>query len=489
MYFIGKEGFENRNMAGRENINAYTSGFLKIYEYYPTVKFNMGKTYYMLGMNNYDYTDEVVHYYSDGMIANSKKYGNMEQALIAKEYFEKGVELGEKKGYYVNNLNALINLEMTLGNNERAYELILSAKNSDVELVKQMALINEIVYYGKVGEYDRALQLCEDNIGDIPLLEEYRDSINYIKGDFEEIEPEKTTMIYTDEIIEENKIKAKRNSILVSADILKDIDFIEVRHNYETVNTDNVNFAKVSGKVIVKGKAIPNAKVFIRNWYGISFDQYGRVNFTRGLFNEGQATYTNENGEFSFENVFPGKDYEIVVSIPSVFVDNASRKENEKISLTGGEDIKVDIVCEEALTITAVNTDYDKDQIDNGELKPTSESYLGSICGEEVTISVIAYDSEGKVISRSIEPVKLDIKKKDLNEGEKLIIEGRIDEAYNWLYERLEEEPMNKEYMYPLMRIAYDRGNIEFGDELINRLEEINETGFDKAMRFYYVRE
>ena len=48
---------------------------------------------------------------------------------------------------------------------------------------------------------------------------------------------------------------------------------------------------------------------------------------------------------------------------------------------------------------------------------------------------------------------------------------------------------MNKEYIYPLMRIAYERGNIEFGDELINRLEEINKTGFDKKLREWYLRE
>ena len=48
---------------------------------------------------------------------------------------------------------------------------------------------------------------------------------------------------------------------------------------------------------------------------------------------------------------------------------------------------------------------------------------------------------------------------------------------------------MNKEYIYPVMRIAYERGDIELGDELINRLEEINKTGFDKKMREWYVRE
>ena len=60
-YFIGVIGFEIGSNS-ESNIKTYTSGFLKLYEYYPTFKFDMGRTYYMIGMSNYDYVREVLYY-------------------------------------------------------------------------------------------------------------------------------------------------------------------------------------------------------------------------------------------------------------------------------------------------------------------------------------------------------------------------------------------------------------------------------------------
>ena len=62
-YFIGVIGFEAGSNRNETNIKAYTSGFLKLYEHYPTFKIDMGRTYYMLGMSNYDYIREVLYYY------------------------------------------------------------------------------------------------------------------------------------------------------------------------------------------------------------------------------------------------------------------------------------------------------------------------------------------------------------------------------------------------------------------------------------------
>ena len=126
---------------------------------------------------------------------------------------------------------------------------------------------------------------------------------------------------------------------------------------------------------------------------------------------------------------------------------------------------------------------------EDGSFKMSSEYYLGAIDTEKIYISVNAYDENGIILSKSTKPIEVKLKKKKLNEGEKLILDYKIDEGYNWLYEKLKNDPMNKEYIYPLMRIAYERGNIEFGDELINRLEEINKTGFDKKLREWYLRE
>lgn len=546
-YMIGVLGFESRDSV-KFNISTYTSGFLKIYENYPTMKIDMGKVYYILGMSNYDYMKEILYFYSNGMTLITFKSGNMEQALIAKSYFEKGITIGQDDIYYVRNLNALINLEMALGNNEKAYELIREAKNSKFETVRQVALINEIVYYGKTGEYDKAIELCEENIDYIPLLEYYKDSINYLKGDFDKIEPLPIEKSYTDEEINENQIKARKNSMLISADILKDIDFIKDVKMFDDITLPkDIDFAKVTGKVMIKGKGIPNIKVFINEeWSGIGINSDGRGISTKDNYTEGQTTYTDENGEYVFENIFPGKTYEIIVAIPSVFADNVARVENSHFYLDAGDNVKVDVVFNDALNIKDVTTDYENDEIvvkydkvkdadsyglmlgidyygtytgklvegdsdeikipltkgslqsctmqestedESGNMILAPEYYIGEIDEKQIRIQVVAYDKDGNIISRSISSVKSEVKKKKLSEGEKLILDGKLDEGYNWLNERLKEEPMNKEYIYPIMRIAYERGNIEFCDELIDRLEQINGTGFDKAMKPNYERE
>ena len=126
---------------------------------------------------------------------------------------------------------------------------------------------------------------------------------------------------------------------------------------------------------------------------------------------------------------------------------------------------------------------------EDGSFRMSSEYYLGAIDNEKIYIMVNAYDENGLVLSKSTMPIEVKLKKKKLNKGEKLILDNKIDEGYNWLCEKLKDDPMNKEYIYPVMRIAYERGDIELGNELINRLEEINKTGFDKKMREWYVRE
>lgn len=127
---------------------------------------------------------------------------------------------------------------------------------------------------------------------------------------------------------------------------------------------------------------------------------------------------------------------------------------------------------------------YDEDE--NGELSIVSESLVGLIDKKEIWINVIAYDEDEKVLSRSIEAVKVKLKEKNLNDGERLIKDGKIEEGYKYLLKEHEKDPNNIEYMYPLMRIAYYKGDTELGDKLIERLEAINNTGFDEAMKSYY---
>ena len=328
---------------------------------------------------------------------------------------------------------------------------------------------------------------------------------------------------------------------------MKDIDFVRNIRMYDNDDFDleDAEYGEVRGRVLVGNTPIANAKVFIKiQSLGFSVYDNGVLNFANNNYNESQMVYTNKNGEFIFEKVYPDKDYEIVVGIPSVFVDGVTRRETERaINVGGGEKVNVDITFNKEINVKSVVTDYKKDEIivsydkvdkaesygimfmmngvginavnlasyneeeiripltngslqaysflsydedENGNTVITSKSILGGIEEKDVWINVIAYDKDYKVLSRSINPIKLDIKKKKLNHGEKLIKDGKIEEGYNWLLEALKKEPNNKEYMYPLMRIAYDRKDTKFGDELVDRLEKINCTGFDEAMRSYY---
>lgn len=549
-YFIGVIGFEAGSNRNETNIKAYTSGFLKLYEHYPTFKIDMGRTYYMLGMSNYDYIREVLYYYSNGTTLTSTKSGNMEQALIAKSYFEKGIELGKEDSYYVKNLNALINLEMVLGNGDKAFDLIMAAKDSKNEVIYQVALVNEIIYYAKQGDYDNALNLCNENEEYLPVLKGYKNTINYIKGDIDKIETEGNLVDSQDieKYNEKLREEAEKNKLIVSANILKDIDFVRPIEWYEKeVSTENINFAEISGKVTVKGKAIANTAVILHEqWGGIGINpENGRLDFNGSNYKYNQTVYTDENGEFTFNKVFPNVDYGIILSIPSIYGDKVSRQENvTPISLNEGEKINVDITLNDEIKVNEIKADYENDEIvvkyeeypsaysygvdigvegygiyineitsdneiripltkgslqsflimsqtedEEGNLRLSAKSYLGFIDIDKIYIRVTAYDKEGRVLSKSTTPIEVKLKKKKLNKGERLILDYKIDEGYNWLYEKLKDDPMNKEYIYPVMRIAYERGDIELGDELINRLEEINKTGFDKKMREWYVRE
>lgn len=405
-YFIGVIGFEAGSNRNETNIKAYTSGFLKLYEHYPTFKIDMGRTYYMLGMSNYDYIREVLYYYSNGTTLTSTKSGNMEQALIAKSYFEKGIELGKEDSYYVKNLNALINLEMVLGNGDKAFDLIMAAKDSKNEVIYQVALVNEIIYYAKQGDYDNALNLCNENEEYLPVLKGYKNTINYIKGDIDKIETEGNLVDSQDieKYNEKLREEAEKNKLIVSANILKDIDFVRPIEWYEKeVSTENINFAEISGKVTVKGKAIANTAVILHEqWGGIGINpENGRLDFNGSNYKYNQTVYTDENGEFTFNKVFPNVDYGIILSIPSIYGDKVSRQENvTPISLNEGEKINVDITLNDEIKVNEIKADYENDEIVvKYEEYPSAYSYGVDIGveGYGIYINEITSDNEIRI--------------------------------------------------------------------------------------------
>ena len=72
-----------------------------------------------------------------------------------------------------------------------------------------------------------------------------------------------------DKYNEELSIESRKNRFLVSANILKDIDFIRPIEIYDKVEIDDdINFGEITGRVTVKGKPIANTAVFLNKQYG-----------------------------------------------------------------------------------------------------------------------------------------------------------------------------------------------------------------------------
>lgn len=552
MYFIGLTGYGSDIYINGNKLSTYTVGALKIYDKWPTIKFNKGKTNYLLGMSNYNYNEELFVSHTNGSYSSMEKYSNKEQALIAKSYFGKGINLGENSDYYKYNINALINLEMTLGNNERALELIENAKDSEEEEIYGVGILNEVVYYAKTGDYERALEICNENTVKIPILYKYINTISYMNNDFKLLSANRENLFESNESGYWQEKNIMQNSI-IDHRIIADISFISNIDIMDSSNSKNelvfdesyynsLKYGNISGTVVSKGEPVPNAKVVLGVGEGLKISSIGANNLSllSEDFYKEQVTYTNSKGEFIFNDVIVASGYSVGVYLPSIYGDKVVAKQPKErpiISVVEGETSNVDIVFNSMVNVIAVEEDAEKDEIvvtydsvegadgyalsigfdgrvaytgiitsenemrvpltkgsmqsfstyrwsEDGELgiETDAKDLLGFINGEEVSIGVLAYDSYGNLISTSRYGEKvIKLKKKTLNEGEKLVLQGKEKEGYNWIYNKLLEEPMNKEYIYPIMRLAIEKNEDDYARELINRLEEINKTGFDRA--------
>lgn len=565
MYFVGEFGFNSNIYVKGNHLSKYTAGALKLYKAWPTFEFNKGRTRYALAMSNYNYMKEIMATSSSGSCINLSKLSNMEQALIAKSYLEEGVALGEKDSYYKNNINALINLEMTLGNSKEAFKLIEKAKSSKDEEVFIVGIFNEIVYYAKNLDYDKALEICYKYVDENNVLYNYINTINYMKCDIKALN-ENRENLYTLNEYGYPETKNLINNNVISSDILKDIDFVLNIQYYSENESDfkieekayeNLKVGKITGKIIGDNINIPNMKIKLMPYTsGVSSDWINNnlyINKDR-IFKE-QITYCNENGKFEFNNVRVDESYTLVPIMPSAYgdkvmikIDNVSGenqwvlegedytfnkinvKENEVLNININlnsvvkiENIKIDNKSDEliikynkikeadsygveiggngvsAFIAPITNKDIIKIPLTNGSLQSSSVYYgdvdektgefipdpkclVGTINGEEIYIGIIAYDKNGEIISRgNVFENEIKLKKKKLNEGEKLILDNKQEEGIKWLTNKLKEDPTNKEYIYPILNNAIFYEDYKYANELIDRLEAINKTGYDKA--------
>lgn len=550
MYFIGEIGYKSDIYIKGNKLSTYTVGVLKIYDKWPTIKFNKGKTNYLIGMSNYNYNEELFTSYTNGYINFLEHYSNKEQSLIAKSYFENGINLGEDSDYYKYNINALINLEMTLGNNERALELIEVAKSSAKDEIWAVGILNEVIYYAKTSEYERALEICNENKEEVSILYRYINTISYMNNDFELLSENRENLFELNEYGYWQEKNIMENSI-IDHRIINDISFIS---NIDIIDThgsknefkfdesyyESLKYGKISGTVVSKGEPVPNAKVLLGVGMKTSSIGHNILPFESDELYKEQVTYTNSKGEYEFNKVIVDDEYSVAVFLPSIYGDKVVAKRPKdiySISVLEGETSNVDVIFNPMVNIIGVEEDKGKDEIlitydsvegavsyalsigidggvsytgiitsgnemrvpltkgsmqsfntytfgNGGELgiEADAKYLLGFINGEEISLGVIAYDKDGNLISESkMWENKIKLKKKNLNEGEKLVLQGKEKEGYNWIYNKLLEEPMNEEYIYPIMRLAIEKKDYDYARELINRLEEINKTGFDRA--------
>lgn len=550
MYFIGEIGYSSNIYIKGTHLSTYTVGALKMYDGWPTIKFNKGRTKYLLGMSNYNYNKAVIGSYTNGSVVGVNIRGNKEQALIAKSYFEEGLNLGENNNYYKRNINSLINLEMTLGNNERALELIKIAEESKEIEIWAVGIINKVIYYAKTGEYDKALEICDNNKDKLPILDKYINTIAYMKGDFKLLN-ENRSNLYTLNEYGQRVNKNRMYNNIIDVGTLIDISFVENTDIYNNVNNEiiideskyeTLKFGKISGTVVSNGVRVPNAKVVLTMGEGISSSDSweGTVHINSEDLYKQQFVYTNMDGEFMFNNVRTDTVHAIAIFLPSIYGDKVVMKESKDKLFKVEEDeiLNVDIIFNPMVNVTSLEEDALKDElvvnydsvegatkyglviingiagvhtgpltdgniikmplthgsmqsftihegVENDEglgIEASSKSLLGFINGETIYVGVIAYDDSGKIVSKSSSVEnKMKLKKKKLNEGEKLILDGNEKEGFDWIYTKLSEDPMNKEYIYPIIRLSMEKGDYDLARELIERLEETNKTGFDKA--------
>ena len=213
------------------------------------------------------------------------------------------------------------------------------------------------------------------------------------------------------------------------------------------------------------------------------------------LLNEENDIMTGENYLLKWTPVEGAMSYDVNIYIPS-----GRLNENEGVQ------------CYMATYSDITNTEYKLPLVDGSLMSSiylydsyydkTLHSFrdepvniLGPIDGRDIYVQIVPKDKlknamQGYRCGRlNINNVfTLKSTKKSLNNGDELIIEGKVSEGIEWFKERIAEEGYKKEYIYPILKYYILKSNSTEKDKIdyLYYLEELYKLNYDKSeMKMY----
>lgn len=213
------------------------------------------------------------------------------------------------------------------------------------------------------------------------------------------------------------------------------------------------------------------------------------------LLNEENDIMTGENYLLKWTPVEGAMSYDVNIYIPS-----GRLNENEGVQ------------CYMATYSDITNTEYKLPLVDGSLMSSIYlyDSYydkifhsfrdepvniLGPIDGRDIYVQIVPKDKlknamQGYRCGRlNINNVfTLKSTKKSLNNGDELIIEGKVSEGIEWFKERIAEEGYKKEYIYPILKYYILKSNSTEKDKIdyLYYLEELYKLNYDKSeMKMY----
>ncbi|MGL4108820.1 carboxypeptidase-like regulatory domain-containing protein [Clostridium sp. LP20] len=511
--------------------------FTKIPKLIPTT----GKVYYDIGTGYYNVIEDKGFYSNYGH--TSGNLGNVNRVNKSIDNFRNGLLLGEEDKFYGENLSMLINTLVALGNKDEAIKYIEAAKTSKNERIKDVGLINEIIFMAKDGKGKEAIELCKENI-DKKDFEILYMNLMYNYGSDEEFNEELVIRVEKvkeelskDTLRETNPTPYDRQDhdifIYKDVDLLKYVDFRCYTNFPEREDWSNV----VEGRLTKNGEGVPYQKITIGTANEYTYNKRGNILDTA----VSRSVYTNGDGYYSYEGVKDGR-YSYEVSFDGYLIDRAYvypkniAKEDQLEGIKVDKNIvKVDFGILDYFEVDDTNTiEEDKDWItinlpeiaraksvsicffeggsmcsldskidekfnvkiplDNGSFlmrnfsgneKYNSEGneYIGNIEEKELDISMIFYDENNYIIAKTtLDKLKYTTKEKQLNNGDKLMLEGKYDEAVKWYKSKIEEEGVSRKFLYPIIKYYgdYTRRNTEEFNKYYDKLNEIELEDIEK---------
>lgn len=299
----------------------FTQGTLNIYVKMPKISPFEDLAYYIMGINYYDYKNNVLvgaNYYSAELKKPYSAYNGLESAIKS---HERGISNKNKGKYYLKNISALINLYEIKGDEGKSMELVNRLKNSKDKELQSIGFINEAILLTKKQNYDEAvsaLESIDENYKKAFNVKRLLGTVSIGKGD------ENSAINYLSEPYgtSEENIKLRRNLKYW----ISDISFLNVIYNrgfydednkkrIDTVSKNNIindEFrGDMKGHFNINGVSMEGALILLVNNRGV-YQTNEEIDYRTALVG---FSYVNENGEFYLNNI-PQGQYYISVIIP-----------------------------------------------------------------------------------------------------------------------------------------------------------------------------